>query len=192
VASKKTRLTLVGLALLCALVVAPLAYVQGFGSGFRAGEDISQRRLIPDHTPGVDFVWAPSARERIADYARRKRRNLAHFTGSIVLARPGTPLDGAEIGIVDGKFSYSAFSGEDPSIDADLRVLRTKHLRAMLAQTPNDWRVYNDANHFVAPYPRVFTGRIVLDPSGWFTFVRVLEVENNRITRVSRQFIAMD
>jgi hypothetical protein len=193
VRSKQARLALVSLAAFAALILTPWAYLSGLGGGFRRGEDIRRYGLVPDRTPGVEFIWAPSAREPVATYARRKGRNLAHFTGSILLSRPGDAHDGTEIGIVDGKFSYSrAFPDGDRSLAAVLHLIRTRHLRAMIERTPNDWRIYNDANHFVPPDPAAFTGRIVLDPSGWFVFVRVLEVENNRITRVSRQFIAMD
>lgn len=182
-----------------AIAVALLwGWFSGVRSGYRVGDTLADHGLDPRRPDRTIFTktvfhWATTAYEPVKEYASKHGTNLGGFTGSILLSRPGTPMDGFTIGVMGGKFSHGDSSGmKDPEMAKDIQVLREKNLRAMLAQSIGDWRIVNDDGHFIEVDQPTFTGNVHISRSGWFQTMVRLEVVEDRIIRVSRSPILFD
>jgi hypothetical protein len=177
-----------------ASILILLGWFSGHFSAYREGSILSEYDLHPSRpTRTVFFRWATTAYEPVAEYSTKNQRNLGSFSGSILLCRPGSPMDGYTLGVMGGKFSHGeAYGLEDPEVKEDVRVLREKNLRAMIAQTKGDWRIVNDDGHFVQVDHPKFSGHVQLSRPGWFRTMMILEVVEDRIVRVSRMPILFD
>jgi hypothetical protein len=120
----------------------------------------------------------------VLDYCRQVDKSPAHLSGSILLCAPGSALDGFELAIADGKYSYGSESS-DAGVQADVDTLRRSNLREMLIVTANDWRIHNHDNHFVEPQGP-FTGSITIKPEGCFGTWQDLKVRRDIIVKSRR------
>jgi hypothetical protein len=129
---------------------------------------------------------SPRSYERIADFFRKRRTNAAHFTGVLMLSRPGASVDGYELAVEDGKFKWTDdVLKPDESVDADLTSLKRTHLRDMLASTKNDWRIETETGHY-ADFAYPFTGTIDVYPGNFFGWYVTYQVRDDYVIHSRR------
>jgi hypothetical protein len=148
------------------------------------------RSLGVREKPDATLDWAARSREKIVDFAKRNKIDLAHFNGSLVLTRTGSPFDGADLQLLDGRLANHARGLEgDDLIAADLRELKRGTLETMLSRTKNDWRIRIFKGRIIEP-EGPFSGCVTLDGSGnplIGTYVEI-EVDSDRVVSVRRRF----
>lgn len=188
---RKPRTFGIALVLSALLIFGAVAFMRGLFSPYPVGLNIRQVGLDPSDVTGRAYYrWDNRVREPVRSYLDRKRRNAAHFTGSIILCRPGSSVDGVEMAAIDGKGSYESAPYSDAVLDderliQDFRTLGKSNLKSVLDNTRNDWRILNDNNHFIDP-EAAFSGAIVVKSEGWIGWTTCLHVSADRIMRTER------
>lgn len=172
----------------CLCCGLPWAWFSGSLSKYPVGANIKTLGLTPGNTRY--YIWSSGSREPIAQFAKRRQVQLAHFTGSIELSRINDPMDRVQFQFMDGKLAVKPQLYHDLALLEDQRVLKTGRLSDMLAKTTNDWRILNHNNHFIDP-EGPFTGEITINlREGYpYTSAAILNVKNDVIIRSRRSLL---